>query len=139
MKLARVSAILLCGLLMMAATRGTEVTQAQIAQFQTGVATIMDVESKLGLPQRTETLGDGDTAADYILMQESANAASAVPFARLAAGAMNVHEIRVEFEFDTSGHLVGVQTAQRDLVCPHAACPGSELSKPWTPVSTPGD
>ena len=139
MKLLKVSAILICGALLIAATKGTEVTQSQIEQFKKGVATIMDVETKLGMPQKTRQLDNGNTAADYILLQESANGASYVPFARLAAGAMNVHEIRVEFEFDPSGHLVTVQTDQRDLVCPHTACPPDQMNKPWTPSPTPGD
>ena len=67
MKLIRVAAVLACGLLLTAGTRGTEVSQAQMDQFQKGVATIMDVEGKLGMPQRTRQVDNGDTAADYIL------------------------------------------------------------------------
>lgn len=139
MKLAQISAALACAVLLSAGTRGTEVSQAQIAQFQTGVATIMDVETKLGMPQKTIQLDNGDTAADYILLQESANGASYVPIVRLAAGAMNVHEVKVEFEFDKAGHLVSVQTSQRDLVCPHRVCSDEVKSQPWTPSPTPGD
>lgn len=120
-------------------TKGTEVTQAEISQFQAGVATIGDVEAKLGMPQRSGPFGNGGTTADYILMQESANAASYVPFARLVAGAMNLHETRVEFQFDAAGHLAAVQTSTRDLVCPHRVCGPDQLSQPWAPSQTQGD
>lgn len=120
-------------------TKGTEVSQTEIGQFQTGVATIGDVESKLGTPQRSGPLASGGTTADYILMQESANAASYIPVARLVAGAMNLHETRVEFQFDSAGHLAAVQTSTRDLVCPHRVCGPDQLSQPWIPSQTQGD
>ena len=88
MKIVKVSAIALCSLLFIAATKGTEVSQAQIGQFQIGTANVLDVEGKLGQPQRSGPTSDGGTALDYILMDESPNAASFVPLARLAAGAI---------------------------------------------------
>jgi hypothetical protein len=139
MKLLRVAALAGSSLLLMAGARGTEVSQAQIAQFQPGVATLSDVEAKLGAPTKTGPSSGGGTAVDYILLDETPNAASAVPFARLAAGAMNLHESRVEFQFDASSHLVAVATSTRDLVCPHRACTADQLSQPWTPSPTEGD
>jgi hypothetical protein len=139
MKLFKLCAAGAAGLLMIAATKGTEVSSAQIAQFQVGAATVTDVENRLGMPQRSGPSPSGGTAIDYILFDESPNAASAVPFARLAAGAMNVHETRVEFQFDGQGHLSGVQTSTRDLVCPHAACGQTQMSQPWTPSTAEGD
>jgi acyl carrier protein len=44
MKILKVFAIAGCWVLLCAATKGTEVTSAQIAQFQIGVATVLDVE-----------------------------------------------------------------------------------------------
>ena len=124
--------LLLAGILLLTAgTRGTEVTEAQIDQFKPGVATVADVESKLGLPQKTRPLDNGKTAADYILLQEEANTASYIPLARLAAGGMNVHETRFEFTFDASGHLIGEETNQRDMVCIHKNCPTE--TTPWQP------
>jgi hypothetical protein len=139
MKLLNVAAVAIGSLMLIAATRGTEVTQAQIAAFQTGVANITDVEGKLGMPTRTGPSGSGGTALDYILLDEAPNAASAVPFARLAAGAMNLHETRVEFQFDAAGRLAAVQTSTRDLVCPHRACGADQMNQPWTPSPTQGD
>ena len=139
MKLAKVFAIALCSLLLIAATKGTEVTQEQIGQFQIGTASVLDIESKLGQPQRSGPTPDGGTAVDYILMDEAPNGASFVPFARLAAGAMNLHEVRVEFQFDPAGHLALVKTDQRDLVCPHKACGQDQMNQPWTPSPTQGD
>ena len=114
-------------------------TAAQISQFQVGVATVLDVEGKLGMPQRSGPTSDGGTALDYILMNESANAAAYVPLVRQVAGAMNLHETRVEFQFDGQSHLVAVQTSQRDLVCPHRICSADELKQPWTTLQTQGD
>jgi outer membrane protein assembly factor BamE (lipoprotein component of BamABCDE complex) len=135
MKLVRICAILSCAAVCMAGTRGTVVTQAQIDQFQKGTATMTDVESKLGMPQKTHPLDNGDTAVDYILLEEEANAASYIPGARLVAGGMNVHEVRVEFEFDKSSHLVGAVANQRDMVCIHKNCPTD--TTPWQPATAP--
>ena len=57
----------------------------------------------------------------------------------LVAGAMNLHETRVEFQFDAAGHLAAVQTSQRDLVCPHRVCGADQFSQPWIPVAAQGD
>jgi hypothetical protein len=139
MKLLNVSAIAVCSLLFIAATKETEVSQAQIGQFQIGAASVTDVEGKLGMPQKSGPMPNGGTSLDYNLLDESPNGASFVPLARLAAGAMNLHEVRVEFQFDTAGHLAAVRTDQRDLVCPHAACGPDQMNQPWTLSPTQGD
>ena len=139
MKSAKILGTAVCWFLLVAATKGTEVTAAQIGQFPVGTATVLDVENKLGMPQRSGPAAAGGTALDYILMDESANTASSIPIARLVAGAMNLHETRVEFQFDAAGHLAAVQTSQRDLVCPHKVCGADQLSQPWTPVPAQGD
>ena len=135
MKRVKISAILSCAVLCMAGTRGTVVTQSRIDQFRKGAATLTDVEGKLGMPQKTHPMDNGDTAVDYILLEEEANTASYIPGARLVAGGMNVHEIRVEFEFDASSHLVGVTTNRRDMVCIHKNCPTG--TTPWQPAAAP--
>ncbi|MGD0190928.1 MAG: hypothetical protein ABSD74_09330 [Rhizomicrobium sp.] len=135
MKLVKTVAILSCAALCMAGTRGTVVTQAQIDQFRKGISTLGDVEGKLGMPQKTHPADNGNTAIDYILLEEEANTASYIPGARLVAGGMNVHEIRVEFEFDASSKLVGVTTDQRDMVCIHKNCPTE--TTPWQPATAP--
>jgi hypothetical protein len=134
MKLTQTVAAAVWGLALIAATRGTEISQSQIDQFQKGTATISDVESRLGMPQRSRPSQNGGTLVDYILLDESANAASYLPFARLVAGAMYVHEVRTEFEFDSSGHLVSAQKGQRDMVCPHRTCPPDEMNRPFKPL-----
>lgn len=139
MKLFKLCAVAAAGVLMIAATKGTEVSAAQIAQFQVGAASVNDVENKLGMPQKSGPAPGGGTAVDYILLDELPNAASAVPFAREVAGAMNLHEVRVEFQFDAGGRLAAVQTSQRDLVCPHHACGPDQMSQPWAPSPTQGD
>ncbi|HKT53881.1 MAG TPA: hypothetical protein VJP88_05485 [Caulobacteraceae bacterium] len=139
MKLIKVCTVSAAGLLMIAATKGAEVSAAQIAQFRVGVATVTDVENKLGMPQKSGLAPGGGTAIDYLLLDESPNATSAVPFAREVAGAMNLHETRVEFQFDVQGHLATVQTSQRDIVCPHHACGPAQMSQPWIPSPTQGD
>jgi hypothetical protein len=139
MKSAKILGTAICWFLLVAATKGTEVTAAQIGQLPVGTATVLDVESKLGMPQRSGPAATGGTALDYILLDESANAASYVPLARLVAGAMNLHETRVEFQFDAAGHLAAVQTSQRDLICPHRVCGADQFSQPWIPVPAQGD
>jgi hypothetical protein len=45
MKILKVFAIAGCWILLCAATKGTEVTAAQISQFQIGTATVLDVDA----------------------------------------------------------------------------------------------
>jgi len=57
MKLLKVSAILICGALLIAATKGTQVTQSQIEQFKKGVATILDNRGKAGHATKDQAVG----------------------------------------------------------------------------------
>jgi hypothetical protein len=50
MKSAKILATAICWFLLVAATKGTEVTAAQIGLFAVGTATVRDVENKLGMP-----------------------------------------------------------------------------------------
>jgi len=67
--------------------------------------------------------------------------ANAHPRSRLPAGGRRHEPARNtgEFQFDAAGHLLAVQTSQRDLVCPHKVCSADQLSQPWTPVPAQGD
>jgi hypothetical protein len=47
----KISATALCSVVLIAATKRTEVSQAQIGQFHIGGAIITAVEGKLGMPQ----------------------------------------------------------------------------------------
>jgi hypothetical protein len=53
MKIAKILGAAVCWFLLVAATKGTEVTAAQIGQFAVGTATVLDVENNLGMPQRS--------------------------------------------------------------------------------------
>jgi hypothetical protein len=132
MKFAGICVALCCAVVCMAATRGTIVTQEQIDLFQRGVATIADVERELGEPQGTHPLDNGDTAVDYILTVQESIEAEQSPVARLQA---DRHDIRVEFAFDKTSHLVGVTTSRRDMVCAHKVCPSD--TTPWLPAAPP--
>jgi len=97
--------------------RGTQVQQPQIDQFQKGVATVADVEAKLGKPQTIGQTANGDQTLTYVYAKGSPNAASFIPVVRWAAGSAKWHSTRVDFEFDKTGHLLSSQSSQSDTDC----------------------
>jgi outer membrane protein assembly factor BamE (lipoprotein component of BamABCDE complex) len=97
--------------------RGTQVQQSQVDQFQKGVATEADVESKLGKPQSTGQAANGDKTLTYVYAKGSATATSDVPVVRWMAKGTQWHSTRVDFEFDKTGHLVNTASSQSDTDC----------------------
>jgi outer membrane protein assembly factor BamE (lipoprotein component of BamABCDE complex) len=95
-------------------TVGTQVEQADVERFQKGVATPTEVVAKLGTPQETGHKDNGDTTLSYVYMKGSPKAATFIPVVGLFAGGADVHSTRVTFEFDPSGHLLTVESAQGD-------------------------
>jgi hypothetical protein len=96
---------------------GTQVQQSQIDEFQKGVATVADVEGKLGTPQSTGQTASGGQTLTYVYAKGSPNAASFIPVVRWSAGSAKWHSTRVEFEFDNTGHLLNTQSSQSDTDC----------------------
>lgn len=106
-------------------TGGTEVDQAQIDQFQKGVATLTDVEAKLGQPQGTVHNADGGITVTYTQTSAAGNAQSYVPFARWAKGSETTITTRnVAFVFDARGKLINAGATESNQSCQFGKCPG---------------
>ena len=106
-------------------TSGTQVDQAQIDQFQKGVATVADVEAKLGQPQKTARNPDGGLTVTYTGTSATGNAQSYVGGARWAKGSETTITTRnVAFAFDSRGKLVDARATESSLKCKFGECPG---------------
>ena len=106
-------------------TSGTQVDQAQIDQFHKGVATVADVEAKLGQPQQTARNSDGGLTATYIGTSATGNAQSYVVGARWAKGSETTITTRnVAFAFDSRGRLIDARATERSITCKFGQCPG---------------
>ena len=107
-----------------AKTNGTVVDQAQIDQFQKGVATASDVQAKLGKPQQTSQTPDGGVALTYTSKSATGNAQSHVPLARWGKGSETTITTRnVAFAFDVAGRLVDTKVTESSLTCQFGHCP----------------
>lgn len=95
-------------------TVGTQVEQSQVDQFQRGVTTPVDVQARLGAPQETGHKDNGDTTLSYVYVKGTPKAATFIPVVGIFAGGTDMHQTRVTFEFDPSGHLLTVESAQGD-------------------------
>jgi outer membrane protein assembly factor BamE (lipoprotein component of BamABCDE complex) len=93
---------------------GTQVEQADVDHFQKGTATPAEIVAKLGAPQETGHKDNGDTTLSYVYMKGTPKAATFIPVVGLFAGGADMHSTRVTFEFDPSGHLLTVESAQGD-------------------------
>lgn len=106
-------------------TNGTQVDQAQIDQFQKGVATASDVQAKLGQPQQTVQNPDGGVTLTYTSKSATGNAQSYVAFARWANGSETTITTRnVAFVFDSRGRLANTSATESSLTCKFGECPG---------------
>lgn len=93
---------------------GTQVEQADVDHFQKGVATPAEIVAKLGAPQETGHKDNGDTTLSYVYVKGTPKPASFIPVVGLFAGGADTHSTRATFEFDPSGHLMTVESAQGD-------------------------
>ena len=106
-------------------TSGTQVDQAQIDQFQKGVATVADVKAKLGQPQQTTRNPDGSLTATYIGKSATGNTQSHVMFARWAKGSETTITTRnVSFIFDARDKLITAKATENSQTCKFGECPG---------------
>jgi outer membrane protein assembly factor BamE (lipoprotein component of BamABCDE complex) len=85
---------------------GTKVTPEQVAQFEQGKTTLAEVVTKLGPPNSTTTLGNGQTILVYVHISSSANAATFVPVVGLLAGGATGTSNSATFTFDNKGILM---------------------------------
>lgn len=105
-------------------TSGTQVDQAQIEQFQKGVATVADVEAKLGQPQQTAQNPDGGLTLTYVGKSATGNAQSYVMFARWANGSETTITTRnVAFIFGPQSKLMDTNVTESSLTCKFGECP----------------
>ena len=107
-----------------AKTSGTQVDQAQIDSFQKGVATMSEVQTKLGQPQQTTQNPDGGLTLTYTSKSATGNAQSHMAYARWTAGAETTITTRnVMFVFDSGGLLRDSNTTESSLTCQFGQCP----------------
>ncbi len=105
-------------------TSGTQVDQAQIDQFQKGVATVTDVAAKLGQPQQTAQNPNGGLTVIYTSKSATGNTQSYVPFARWANGSETTITTRtVAFAFDSGGKLADTNSTESSRTCRFGQCP----------------
>ena len=94
------------------ASSGTKVTPEQTAQFERGKTTLAEVVARLGPPNSTTMLGNGQTIIVYVYVSSSANAASFVPVVGLLAGGATGTSNTATFTFDNRGVLVSSGSSQ---------------------------
>jgi outer membrane protein assembly factor BamE (lipoprotein component of BamABCDE complex) len=85
---------------------GTQVSDEQRTQFQTGTTTKAQVEAALGAPDKTATLVGGGTRDIYEYHSGDSRPIDYVPLLALAVGGHWAHTTTVDFDFDTRGVLV---------------------------------
>lgn len=88
------------------ASTGTQVKEADLTQFQKGVTTLADVESKLGPPQSSTLVSDGTRVIAYVYAHSQIKGASFVPVVGLFAGGATGNTNIVTFRFGTDGKLL---------------------------------
>lgn len=86
------------------------------AQFRIGVATVADVEARLGAPQTTETDENGVSAIRYAQTRTHVKPASFVPIVGLFAGGATGDTSVVTYKFK-GGVLSGVETSETKVTC----------------------
>jgi hypothetical protein len=107
-----------------AKTSGTPVDQAQIDSFQKGIATVSDVEAKLGEPQQTVKNPDGGVTLTYISKSAEGNAQSHMAYARWAEGSETTITTRnVVFVFNSDGKLRDANANETSFTCKFGQCP----------------
>ena len=107
-----------------AKTSGTQVDQAQMDSFQKGVATVSDVQAKLGEPQQRVQNPDGGLTLTYISKSAEGNAQSHMAYARWAEGSETTITTRnVAFVFNSDGKLRVANATESSFTCKFGQCP----------------
>jgi outer membrane protein assembly factor BamE (lipoprotein component of BamABCDE complex) len=101
------TAVLLTG-----CTSGTQVSEEQRSQFQTGTTTKAQVEAALGAPDKTATLVGGGTRDIYAYHSGDSRPIDYVPLLALVAGGGWQHTTTVDFDFNTQGVLVATDSTR---------------------------
>ena len=92
---------------------GTEVSDDQRNQFQTGTTTRAQVEAALGAPDRTASLVGGGTRDIYEYHSGNWRPVDYVPLLALATGTHWAHTTTVDFDFNTQGVLVATDSKRQ--------------------------
>jgi outer membrane protein assembly factor BamE (lipoprotein component of BamABCDE complex) len=103
----------LAALLLAGCTSGTQVSDNDRAQFQTGVTTKAQVEAALGAPDQTATLVGGGTRDVYAYHSGDSRPIDYVPLLALVAGGGWQHTTTVNFDFNTQGVLVASDSTRQ--------------------------
>jgi hypothetical protein len=105
--------VVLAAILLAGCTSGTQVTDEQRGQFQTGVTTKAQVEAALGAPDKTATLVGGGTRDIYEYHSGDSRPIDYVPLLALVAGGGWQHTTTVDFDFNTQGVLVASDSVRQ--------------------------
>jgi len=87
------------------------------AQFKIGVATVADVESKLGKPMMTTMNSDGSEVIAYGASRGRAKAMTFVPVVGMFAGGAVGHSSTLLFQFDAHGLLKSSTASSATVNC----------------------
>lgn len=91
---------------------GTQVKESQLASFQKGVTTELDVTRALGRPQAVSTSMSGSRVIVYSGVRASPTAASFIPVVGLFAGGANAQGTSVVFTFGPDGKMTQMSSTQ---------------------------
>ncbi len=98
------------------------VTSDDAAQFKVGVATLADVEAKLGPPQTTSTNSDGIEIVGYTSSSTHVKAATYIPVVGWFAGGAKGHVSTIVFTFGADGVLKNTATSETNVDCGIGSC-----------------
>jgi hypothetical protein len=107
-----IAAVLLAG----CTSYGTQVTEAQAAQFENGKSTQGEIVAKLGPPSAySERSADGTHSLSYRFSHLQMSAASYLPVVGALAGETQASLTVVTFTFDVGDRLVDRATTHKDI------------------------
>lgn len=92
---------------------GTQVDQASLAKFQTGITTETQVEATLGPPEATTAASDGTRTITYIYASARAKGVDFIPIVGLFAGGAAGESTAVVFRFAADGKLLSYSASSQ--------------------------
>ena len=110
MKTFHLTTAVLATALLAGCASGTQVSDEQHSQFQTGTTTRAQVEAALGAPDKTATLVGGGTRDIYEYHSGDSRPIDYFPLLALVAGGHWAHTTTVNFDFNTQGVLVATDS-----------------------------
>ena len=101
----KIVAVLLLGTLFGCATAGREVTEAQLAGFEKGKTTQSEVTAKLGQPNSSTVMMNGQRSISYAFVHAQARPESFIPIVGAFVGGADSRVTVTTFIFNTDGTL----------------------------------